>query len=337
MVTTKVEAHLGHLVLREAKVIELARVPVNGDRWQDSVILHPRYVPKEVEHEIFIARVYRRGRTVDLFLDEPITVDSVAYGILNFKGVGADLNGLGTFNEPDLVIHPDKWYDGLNWVPRKEGDCHGRVWGAVTKGKSRREFPARLFHEHNIPHAPHVALNEIPPEIADSIRKHAHGKERHRLVQLVRGLQTNIRIDNYGLLSDEQKEDLDISTSARADASLINAQFTLARKGKMLGFVGQFEENQFIDGKYTDAENLYCDKLGFGDAADFIVKVVRHYVGYYSPVTNTKFYFEELSRETGLDCNLGLVLWELKGRIISKLEEIVPRKNQRRRSGEYDS
>lgn len=324
MVYATVEKHLGHLVLREQAPIELARVPVNGDRLEDSIILHPRYVPEGVEHEIFIARVYRRGRTLDIFLGEPITVDGVEYGILNFKGVGADLNGPGIFNEPDLIIHPDKWYDGLNWVPREEGDSHNRVWGGVTKGKSRREYPARLFHEHEIPHAPHLALNEIPKEITTAIRKHAHGKERHQLVQLVRGLQTNIRIDNYGLLSNEQREDVDMAKIAQSDASLINAQFKLARRGKMLGFVGEFEENQFIDGRYTDAENLYCDGLLSCDAADFIIEVTKRHT--WCDFLSDKTYFQELNRKTGLNCDAGLSPREFKRRIMSKLEEVVPAK-----------
>ncbi len=288
------EAHLGHLVLRENKAIRLARVPVNGDRWQDSLILHPRYVPKEVEHEIFIARVYRRGRTVDLFLDEPITVDSVAYGILNFKGVGANA-------DRPLVIQPDDWWGNQTWgwIPRKNGDPYGRVWGAMTKGKSRREYPARLFHEYGIVHAPHLALNQIPSEITRYIRRSEHGTERHNLVQLVRGLQTNIRFDNYSLLTPEQEQTIDLEGIAREDAKLINTQFALARKGKMLGFMGRFSENRYIDGKYTDAENLYSGELVWCDAVHFLTNIIDSFIESFKVYNARLKYYQELEHGTG--------------------------------------
>lgn len=289
------EEHLGHLVLRENKAIRLARVPVNGDRLQDSVILHPRYIPKGVDHEIFIARVYRRGRTLDLFLDEPVVVDGTEYGILNFKGVGANA-------DRPLIIQPDDWWRkqiGI-WVPRKMGDKYGRVWGGLTKGKARREFPARLFHEYGIYHAPHLALNEVPAEITRYIKRSVHGTERHNLVQLVRGLQTNIRFDNYHLLTREQEKQVDIPLIAKEDANLINTQFALARKGQMLGFIGQLSENRFIDGRYTDAENLYTGELKWWDAVNFLDDVATHFSRYNNSDGRRWKYYKELETETKL-------------------------------------
>ncbi len=288
------EEHLGHLVLRENKPIRLARIAVNGDRLQDSVILHPRYVRGGVDHEIFIARVYRRGRTLDLFLDEPIVVDGTEYGILNFKGVGADA-------DRPLVIQPDAWWrKSGTWVPRKMGDPFGRVWGGLTKGKTRREYPARLFHEYGISHAPHLTLNEIPKEVTQYIKRSVHGSERHNLVQLVRGLQTNIRFDNYDLLTNEQIEQrIDITQIAKGDANLINTQFALARKGKMLAFMGNLSGNRFIDGRYTDAENLYTNELEWWKAVDFMHDVATHFTQMESRGHKWRYY-KELERETGL-------------------------------------
>jgi len=288
------EEHLGHLVLRENKAIRLARIPVNGDRLQDSVILHPRYVPQGVEHEIFIARAYRRGRTIDLFLDEPITVDGVEYGILNFKGVGAKADRL-------LVIQPDDWYtsEGV-WIPRKRGDLHGRVWGALTKGKARREYPARLFHKYDIYHAPHLALNEIPKEVKQFIRRSEGATERHNLVQLVRGLQTNIRFDEYHLLTDEQQEQINIADLAKVDALLIKAQFALAERGKMLGYVGRFDQNRFIDGRYTDAENLYTGEFEWWGALRFLEGVAGHFGERCNNEKKESKYYRALEKETGI-------------------------------------
>ncbi len=290
------EEHLGHLVLRENKPIRLARIAVNGDRLQDSVILHPRYVQGGIDHEIFIARVYRRGRTLDLFLDEPITVDGIEYGILNFKGVGAQA-------DRPLVIQPDDWWHKQSgtWVPRKIGDRYGRVWGALTKGKTRREYPARLFHEYGISHAPHLALNEIPKEVTQYIRRSVHGTEKHNLVQLVRGLQTNIRFDNYDLLTEEQiEQSVDIPLIAKGDANLINTQFALARKGKMLAFMGQLSENRFIDGRYTDAENLYRGDFKWWDAVNFVEDVATHFARSDKWYGQKWKYYRELETETGL-------------------------------------
>ena len=289
------EEHLGHLVLRENKPIRLARIPVNGDSWQDSVILHPRYVQGGVDHEIFIARVYRRGRTLDLFLDEPVVVDGAEYGILNFKGVGAKA-------DRPLVIQPDDWWHKLSggWVPRKIGDKYERVWGAVRKGEARQEFPAKLFHRYDIYHAPHLALNEIPKEVTRYIKRSVHGTERHNLVQLVRGLQTNIRCGDYELLTPEQEETVDISRIAKEDANLINTQFALARKGKMLRFIGQLAENRYIDGRYTDAENLYTGELKWWDAVHFLDDVATHFARNNNSYDRRWKYYKELEKETKL-------------------------------------
>ena len=261
MIYNKNEEHLGHPVLREAKAIELARVPVNGDRLQDSVILHPRYVPQGVEHEIFIARAYRRGRTIDLFLDEPITVDGVEYGILNFKGAGS--NAVSDDNARDvqeLVIHPDKWYCGWRAVKwQKRDDPYDRVWGALTKEAAEKEYPAKIFHDYGIRHAPHVAVNEIPNEITERMREVHQGNEKHHLVQLVRALRTNIRVDDFikrGATKYHGNVEQRLEDVTDIDGAYIKAQINLAKKQKMIWFIGDIEENRFIDGLFTDAENF---------------------------------------------------------------------------------
>ncbi len=273
--STQYEDHFGYPILREIKQIELARVPVNGNRLQDSVILHPRYVPGGVDHEIFSARVYRRGRTLDLFLDEPVIVDGTEYGVLNFKGVGADA-------ERDLVIQPEKWYalrslvDGLveTWVPRKTADDFNRVWGALTKGKARREFPARLFHDYHLKHAPHLALNEVPEEITTRIHEVEKGKGRHKLVQLVRGLQTNVRFDNTDVIPRNAEYRVDIEAIASADAELFKRQVCLGRQGKMIRLTGNIAGNRFVNGDFTDAENYCVDDLDLEISTLFLSRLV---------------------------------------------------------------
>ena len=257
------EEHFGKPVLREAKPIKLARVPVNGERLQDSVILHPRYVPRGVEHELFSARVYRRGRTVDLFLDEPIEIAGEEYGILNFKGVGANARA----HQSQMVINSDKWYGDcsssrVKWIPRALGDRHGRVWGALVRERGEDEFAAEIFHTHGIRHAPHVALNPIPREVTEKIRQVHHGSEEHDLTQLVRACRTNVRVDEFAVENNrrhyQECTPQWIEDIAEIDATILTAQIELARTDKTLAFIGRLAENRFIDGVLTDEENYSC-------------------------------------------------------------------------------
>ncbi len=298
MIYNKNENHLGYPVLREAKAIELARVPVNGDRLQDSVILHPRYVPNEVEHEIFTARVYRRGRTLDLFLDEPIVVNGMEYGILNFKGVGANVvNDDNARDYQELIIHPDNWYvswHSQKWLPRKTMDSFDRVWGALTGDAAEKEYPAAIFHDYGIKHAPHIALHEIPEEITNTIRRAHNGSERHHLVQLVRALRTNVRVDDFkkrtipkchGNIEQRIKEITDI------DAAYINAQISLAEKGKMIYFIGKIIENRFIDGLFTDAENFSIRDLDLFEVANSVREMISSSInGLVRDIPDQEYY-----------------------------------------------
>ncbi len=299
---TQLTYHLGYPVLIETREMELARLPVNGERLQDSIILHPRYVPKDVNHEIFTARVYRRGRTLDLFLDEPIVVDDVQYGVLNFKGVGADA-------DRDLVIQPERWYaKGVSdtwpflvetWVPRKSADDFGRVWGALTKGKAQREFPAQLFHDYHFQHAPHLALNEVPREITDYINRVEQGKGRHKLVQLVRGLQTNVRFDKMDVIPRDSKYDIDLEAIASADAKMFETQVRLGRRGKMIRLTGNIAGNRFVNGNFTDAENYCVDELDLELSASFLTRLMTSVT--WSPLARKKkeYYLALMEKKTG--------------------------------------
>src|SRR3989338_5819969 len=272
--TVLCEEHFGKPVLREAEPIELARVPVNGDRLQDSIILHPRYIPLGVDHELFSARVYRRGRTVDLFLEEPVEIAGEEYGILNFKGVGADA-------DDELLIDTDKWYDPRcgDWTPRVERDRFGRVWGALTLEWGQDEFTAEIFHTYGIKHIPHVALNSIPQKVTDKIRRLSHGSERHDLAQLVRACKTNVRLNDFLKANEGRKYQVYntewVKRIAQIDAAIINAQINLGRRGKRLHFQGSLADNRFIDGSFTDVENYgYRDFYPF-DAVVYIQEVVN--------------------------------------------------------------
>ncbi len=304
------EEHLGHPVRREHTSIELARVPVNGEQLQDSIILHPRYVPKDIEHELFTARVYRRGRTLDLFLDEPIVVDGTEYGILNFKGVGADVVDYDDARDnQELIIHPDNWHVNWHdqkWLPRKTVDPFDRVWGALTKKAAAKEYPAEIFHQYGIRHAPHVALNEIPKSIINNIRRVHDGDERHYLVQLVRALRTNVRVGDFQEKNARKYHDnieQRIEDVTDIDTAYINAQISLMRKGKMIWFLGAIEENRFIDGLFTDAENYSIRDLDLSEVSLFVYQIIRSSVDVILYGASREYY-ERLSDKTKIPFTL---------------------------------
>ncbi len=293
------EEHFGKPVLKEAAPIELARVPVNGDRLQDSIILHPRYIPRGVDHELFSARVYRRGRTVDLFLDEPVEIGGEEYGILNFKGVGANA-------DQEMVIDLDEWYHcSWRWIPRADGDEHGRVWGALTQERGQEELAAEIFHTNGIKHAPHVALNPIPSRVTEAIRQVHHRSQTHDLTQLVRACKTNVRVDQYsrhnqGRQYHDRTERWWIERIAEIDAALINAEVTLAEKGETLYFVGSFNENRFIDGLFTDAENYGLREFRPFHAGLFIEGAMYSSTFALIPCGQWRSYYRYLEEKTGL-------------------------------------
>lgn len=118
------EYHHGHPVLREAEPIEVARIPITDDTLEGSILLHPRYIPAAMAYELLTLRAYRRGRSIDIFLDQPLEIKGEAYGILNFKGAGADA-------DRPLLICPDHWYvrrrklfrkDEYRWLPKNLAD-----------------------------------------------------------------------------------------------------------------------------------------------------------------------------------------------------------------------
>ncbi len=320
------EVHLGYPVLREQEFTELARIPVTGDRLEQSIILHPRYVPRGTEHEIMTARVFHRGRTVDLFLDEPIEVNGEECGILNFKGVGADA-------DREMVIHPTKWYYFFNgggdyrWVPRTEGDSYGRVWGALTEGKAEFEYSSPVLEQLGIKHVPSLAINVVPPKVERYICRVEKGKENHPLSQIVRPQKTNIRARENELYNGENDCYVLPQELADIDAAVIKAQLELARQGKMLRFVGHLRENRFIDGTFTDKENYYIDELKVQDAASLVQEVVNDTsLSQILPPETRQAYIEELDQKTGLPFKrlLDMFLQESVFRIMhQELEKVV--------------
>lgn len=247
--------HYGHPVVYEKEPIMLVKIPVNGERLDQSVLLHPRYAPSKRKYEKIAVRGFRRGRTLDILLDEPIVVDGKEYGVLNFKGVGADA-------DEQMVIRPDGlWYMSGNWKPEK--DNFSRCWGALLKADGIDEFYDRLLPDLGISFVPHIAVNHVPRDVCKLIAEKT-GVEKYKFFsQLVRASSTNIRIDMPKVWC-QLERDINPSLLADKDAKVLKVQGSLKKNKKTLCIYGRIAENRFIDGIFVDAENYvisYPDPL----------------------------------------------------------------------------
>ncbi len=253
-----IRSHFGYPVFVEEKPLQLARISITGDKLQDSVILHPRYVPSSVEHELISVYGYRRGRTVDILLEEPLEIEGKQYGVLNFKGVGADADA-------DMQIHPTLWWHNYSFVP--PFDIFGRTWGAVTTEEAQSEFVDQksVVEQAGIVCNPHIIANEVPSSVCDMVQKfYYYRRADFFLSQLVRAQQTNIRSGDIEDLESSQIN-FDIfhqnknlgcyETLATIDACAINSFQSLLKEGKSIYSDGLVADNRFLNGIFTDQEN----------------------------------------------------------------------------------
>ncbi|VVC00961.1 Uncharacterised protein [uncultured archaeon] len=252
-------SHFGKPVLAEAEPIKIAKVP-SGEQLHESVLIHKRYVPEGTDHEIIEVLGLRRGRSLDVLLDEPIKVNGEEYGVLNFKGVGADA-------DRDMVIHPKLWWAGDRWLCSHDG----RIFGALGTGGGRGEYANNLFADNNILQVPHLALNEVDGRLWKKTLENEmkpedkwHGSypshlEGFRPVQLLRLLQTNIRLDATAMTSlryGQVREFVDAERFASGDSNALLLDKKLRMDGSAIKFDGEVYANRFIDARFTDMENV---------------------------------------------------------------------------------
>ena len=254
------QTHFGHPVVVEAERITVARVPAQGPLHM-CVLVHPRYVegPEKVDHTIIYARGRRYGRSIDVLLEEPFEFEGKQYEILNFKGIGADA-------DREMVIRPSLWfYLGLGdfheqWVETNSnwGDPFGRLWGALRSREAETECEDLLLPSFGIPQIPHITANLFSDSLNRNIwiKEGKVGPTQPEFGQLVRACDTNMRID------EAKESNLELETApdsirriAAIDAAVMFAQARLGVEGKTLSLVGEVDENRFVDGRFTDAEN----------------------------------------------------------------------------------
>lgn len=300
MIQRQTETYHGMPVVREIREREIAKVPITGEELHQCILLHPRYVPKEVLHEIIKARVFVRGRSIDLFLEEPYIHEGKEHWILNYKGAGADA-------DEELVIHPNLWWAATEhvlreetkkkWVPRSWGG-YGRMWGTVITEDGRKEYTGEPLTTLHIPYTPHIAIHEIPFPIRECIRK-THKTQREDmpyLSQMIRACRTNIRCDRYG---DNSVEIPAINVTgeeiADIDARIINAQKELINKGQVLHCEGNIRENRVLDGLLTDTENITIQSPRLNETS-FIQRILSTSLHMILPEEQHEKYFEALGK-----------------------------------------
>jgi hypothetical protein len=271
-----IESIDGHPCVLEKKPICVARIPVRGDALEDSVLIHPRYVPKEIPHEIISVRGYRRGRALYVLLETPLEINGKKYNFLDFKGAGANA-------DRELVIHPTHmfinrfsggFFKGVHdvydahWVPREIDHFH-RVWGGLKYTEGRDEYSDPVLMDNNVPASPHVHLNHLPRRVCERITKlrsitgrrpllEQEAPHNHRLTQLVRASVTNIRMSDVHLLkSFNARAPLHkyATEIAVADAAFMQFEIDLTRSGRELVCIGDIADNRYIDGLFTDEGN----------------------------------------------------------------------------------
>lgn len=275
-----IEIHYGFPVIVEDKPIAIARIPITGDQPHQCIYLHPRYVPRGVDHERIEVRGHRKGRTLDILLDEQFVHCGDSYGIMSIKGGGADA-------DEELVIHPKKWWKekegSSRWISRTRGeaDPYMRLWGAVQRKSGEKEYASDIFSSSGIPETPYIALNPIPPEISRYIGAQRGFPFDLKIVQLARLANTNIRLNMVPSIVEQERESyLNPETLADADVAAIMAQLRLVQQGRMIARIpGIVADNRYIDGVFTDRENYYSTPIDAqSDDEDIVTALITDFV-----------------------------------------------------------
>jgi len=296
----------GYPVLLENEPIRIAKIPAKAEL-KDSIIVHPRYVPKGTSHEIIEVEGFRRGRTVDILLEKPLKVDDKKYWILNFKGVGARA-------DCDMVIHFSLFFDDYRgvWGRREHCDEYGRIWGGLKMNDAQFELEMHgIMQKQGIVFVPHIQANKVPADVMQKISEVEKCKMVEQMSQLVRACNTNIRMEDMNSSLSQfnspsepvdkwQQANLTAEHIARLDAAIINTQLDFAKKNKMLVMVGSAVENRHIDGAFTDAENYEIKEFERSMSQSLVRRTLMMVEGGFFIKINYTAYRKKLEKLTGL-------------------------------------
>jgi len=219
--------------------LRLARFPQNAPL-EKSVILHPREAGRFIKGACEIVELEGRVRGRTIYVRSPDSDD-----VLNFKGTGADFPGRG-----ELIIDGNYAPAGGQPMDRWEFESryrrnHVRIWGAVEYDEANGEFEeARKLMSLGLPVTPYIENNPVTP---------------FNLNQLVRKMGTTIRISEIEYIRDDVQFRLSetlVKSLARFDVQWILFCLGRVSEGGTVLFDGVVEQNRYVDGLITDAENF---------------------------------------------------------------------------------
>ncbi len=264
--------HNGIITPKNRVPFRLARIPVHGNRLEESILVHPRYVPTGTKHEIVRLHGFSLGRVIYVILDEPIKIGEKEYFFLSIKGTGADISHTTktTRKRRLLAIDPGKqpYTPSAEVVfPITRSDYWQRIWGGLDLEAAHLEFQkAQFLIDCGLPFSPHLSVNPFPREVNNAIAQQ-NGQSplsdyAESFAELVRAVACPIRLQPqfYRNVSDFVRRPY-LSTIAAADAQFVKLVLLLAAAGTRLVYHGVFSHNRYLDGTFTDAENFHLEPL----------------------------------------------------------------------------
>jgi hypothetical protein len=252
--------NFGKLWLLDSKPILLAKYPKKVPI-ENSILFHPRYVNDSAKADVDFIKVkgLNQGRTLDIVLRSNAQLGNDSFDFINVKGVGA-------YGDDNLQVEQNSWFDleTKTFVPFESvmNKSLGRRWGLVDTYEAKREFGNNLFSDLGISQIVHGLLNTTPEQIFPF----------QGTSQLVRGIKTNVRCDDYLIIFDSTLQDRFINQAdfAKIDAAFLEAQKSLVKQNKLLiSVMGRISNNRYIDGSFTDMENY---KIEFFHSQDKLLR-----------------------------------------------------------------
>lgn len=247
-IEVSVERRGRYPVLVETTQPPVAQIPQKTEHVFDSLFLSKDYVPKGTRSiKPQKMKFLRRGRTLSIILDEPIIHQGEEYFVIEVKGTGADTSRKG------MVI-------SLNHTKNLDPRIFysAGIWGAVERKDAEEELEnAKKLNEMGFPLTPHIGLNLITNEIVERIRRVSGGAKIEEIAQIVRIAKTNIRPKEVAINRiEELYREISLDDFVKIDSTVQIIQNRLMEEGKLIIFNGRAQDNRYLDGILTDAENL---------------------------------------------------------------------------------
>jgi len=278
-------------IMLESENILLAKYPKNS-KLGEGIIVDPRYA-NEKDFDFVEVKGYRRGRTIDIITPRSTFLNGEYYTMINIKGTGAFADN------KFMVLNSESWYlyDTNEWKAfHKVMDRSlGRRWGILDSYAGEKEYANNVFSDNGIAQAPHLSFNKAPDGILPF----------EGITQLVRGLKTNMRCNEFDSpkLQEEYIRPHDFSV---VDRNVFAFQKELYNSNRELKMIGTASDNRYIDGTFTDMENISIlpqsdnlERLFY--SYQFIWEVMGSaFMAMNQYEEGRKIYLQELEEQTGI-------------------------------------